>query len=281
MTAAALSNELKSILTRAGVGNPAGDAALILEKSLGCSRSALVARYRDEITQEIADTARAMARRRASGEPIQYVLGSWSFMGREYLVGEGVLIPRDDTEVVVRAALERMRGVPRPAAVDLCAGSGIIAVTIGKELPGSTVTAVEKSAEAFSYLTRNVELNHAYVTLIHDDLCACCDRFAGSSLDLIISNPPYIPTAELPTLQSEVQYEPAMALDGGEDGCDFYSLILRLWTGKLKHGGVIAFELGERQFEPVAAMLTRHGYTGIRGYEDLQGTIRAVTAVRE
>ena len=280
MTAVALSNELRSILTRAGAENPVGDSALIIEKVLGCSHAALVARYRDEVTDEAAASALAMAQRRASGEPIQYVLGSWSFMGREYLVGEGVLIPRDDTEVVVRAALDCMKGVPCPAVVDLCAGTGVIAVTLKEELPASSVTAVEKSAEAFAYLRRNAERISAGVALILDDLCACADRFADHSLDLIISNPPYIPTAELPFLQSEVQFEPRMALDGGEDGCDFYSLILNLWTPKLKSGGVIAFELGEGQFEPVAAMLTAHGYAEIRGYEDIQGTLRAVTAFR-
>lgn len=278
MTAAALSNELKAILTRAGVGNPAGDAGLILEKALGCTRAALIARCRDEIADDIAASAVAMARRRASGEPIQYVLGEWSFMGRDYLVGEGVLIPRDDTEVVVRAALELMNGVPSPSVADLCAGSGIIAITLACELREPCVTAVEKSAEAFAYLEKNTARSHAALRLIHADLCDCADSFADRSLDLIISNPPYIPRAELPALQREVQYEPAMALDGGEDGTDFYELILRLWTPKLKEGGAIAFELGEEQYAPVAAMLNRHGYTDIKGYEDIQGTVRAVTA---
>ena len=278
MTAAALSNELKGVLTRAGVDNPAGDAALIIEKALDCSRAALIARLRDEVTDDQAARAVAMARRRAAGEPIQYVLGEWSFMGRRYLVGEGVLIPRDDTEVVVQAALNCIGAVPHPSIVDLCAGSGIIGITLQQELTGSCVAAVEKSDPAFDYLSRNAELHHADMTLIHSDLCGCADRFADGSLDLIISNPPYIPSIELPTLQSEVQYEPAMALDGGEDGLAFYHRILSLWTPKLKKGGVIAFELGEEQFDPVAVLLRQHGYTAVEGYEDIQGTVRAVTA---
>lgn len=280
MTAAALSNELKSILARAGVDNPAGDAALILEKALGCSHAALIARFHEEVPFDAANTAAAMARRRAAGEPIQYVLGEWSFMGRDYLVGEGVLIPRDDTEVVVRAALNQIKAVPSPAIVDLCAGSGIIAITLDRELSDACVAAVEKSDEAFPYLCRNITLNRADVKPIHADLCDCADRFADGSLDLIISNPPYIRTSELPRLQSEVQYEPKMALDGGEDGCAFYEMILRLWTKKLKHGGVIAFELGEGQFDPVAEMLRQNGYSRIVDHPDIQGTARAVTAIR-
>lgn len=279
MTAAALSNELKSILTRAGADNPAGDAELILEQVLGYSRAQLVAHRSDEVAADQAAEAAAMARRRAAGEPIQYVLGSWRFMGRDYAVGEGVLIPRDDTEVVVRAALDLLRGVPSPMIVDLCAGSGIIAVTLAKELPCSVVYAVEKSAGAFAYLEKNIAGSRADVEPIRADLRDCADRFADASLDLIISNPPYIPTGELPTLQSEVQYEPRLALDGGGSGCDFYDRIIPLWTPKLKVGGVIAFELGEGQYAYVADLLKQNGCTDIRGYEDIQGTVRAVTAI--
>lgn len=278
MTAAALRNELRGILTRAGVDNPAGDAELILQTALGYSRALLASHRFDEVTEAQAAHAAAMAKRRASGTPIQYVIGSWSFMGRDYAVGEGVLIPRDDTEVVVRAALERMRGVPSPAAADLCSGTGVIAITLAKELPDAAVSAVEKSDAAFAYLEKNTAIHHVPIDLIHADLCDCADRFADHSLDLIISNPPYVPTGEIAALQREVQYEPAIALDGGEDGCGFYPLILALWSPKLREGGVIAFEIGEGQDRHVSDLLRQHGYADIRGYEDIQGTVRAVTA---
>lgn len=278
MTAAALSNELKSLLTRAGIENPAGDAQLILEAATGLPRAQLIARRFDEIPDAAASEAVSMAQKRAQGEPIQYVLGAWSFMGREYAVGKGVLIPRDDTEVVVRAALERMQSVPSPAVVDLCAGSGIIAVTLALELRNAAVAAVEISDAAYDYLCRNIALNRADVRSIHADLCGCADRFADESLDLIISNPPYIRSDEIASLQSEVQREPRLALDGGADGIDFYRKILSLWTPKLKEGGTIAFELGEGQFTEVSQLLRKHGCRAVRGYEDIQGTIRAVTA---
>ena len=278
MTVPALRNTVKSLLTRAGVDNPDGDTREILCAALNCSRTELILRD-DAISDEESDRAVAMARQRAAGEPIQYVTGVWSFMGRAYKVGKGVLIPRDDTEVAVSEALALARAFSRPTIVDLCAGSGIIAVTLAKELPEAAVYAVEKSEWAFSYLQQNIKLNQAQVKPILSDLADCADDFADGSLDMIVSNPPYIRSGEIASLQSEVQYEPRLALDGGESGFDFYEMILDLWTKKLKTGGVIAFELGEGQFETVAGMLTDHGFTDIHGSPDIQGITRAVTAV--
>lgn len=278
MTVLALNNSLKSILTRAGVDNPAGDALCILE-AFGYTRIDVMTCGEEIISDQTAEKAIDLARRRASGEPIQYVIGSWSFMGRDYLVGEGVLIPRDDTEVVTRAALRLLQPLPSPHVVDLCSGSGIIAITIKAERPDATVFAVEKSDVAYRYLRKNAERNHADIRMICADLCDCAGEFADNSLDMIVSNPPYIRSAEIAQLQSEVQYEPRLALDGGEDGYLFYEAILRLWTEKLKPGGKIAFEIGEGQFDRIAEMLTAHGYDNIRSYLDIQGTRRAVTAV--
>ena len=278
MTVPALTNALKGLLTRAGVDNPDGDTTEILCAVLGCNHTQLILRE-DDIPARFCDRAMQMARRRADGEPIQYVLGCWSFMGRDYKVGEGVLIPRDDTEVVVCEALKRAQGFSRPVVVDLCAGSGIIAVTLEKELSGATVFAVEKSEEAYAYLQENIALNQSSVKAIHADLAECVSDFDDSSLDMIVSNPPYIRSDEIAELQSEVQYEPKMALDGGEDGYVFYEMIIRLWTRKLKNGGCIAFEIGEGQYETIAEMLRSVGYTDIKGTPDIQGITRAVTAI--
>ncbi|MBQ3331419.1 MAG: peptide chain release factor N(5)-glutamine methyltransferase [Ruminococcus sp.] len=277
MTVPALRNAIKSLLTRAGVENPDGDAAEILCAALNCSRTELILRD-DELSDVESEKAVAMARRRAAGEPIQYVLGYWFFMDRKYTVGEGVLIPRDDTEVVVREALAIVKAIPRPVIVDLCSGSGIIAITLEKELEHATVYAVEKSELAFSYLRENIELHQADVEAICADLADCAGDFADGSLDMIISNPPYIRSDEIATLQREVQYEPRLALDGGENGYDFYEMIISLWTKKLKEGGTIAFEIGEGQFSYIAELLKAAGYTDIKGTKDIQGTVRAITA---
>ena len=277
MTVPALSNALKSLLTRAGVDNPDGDAREILCEVLNCTHTQLILRD-DDLSEEEAEKAMAMAQRRADGEPIQYILGSWSFMEREYKVGEGVLIPRDDTEVVVTQALRMIKDVSRPRIVDLCSGSGIIAITLAKELD-ATVYAVEKSEIAFRYLEENIELNHADVKAILADLADCADDFEDGSLDMIVSNPPYIRSDEIANLQSEVQHEPRLALDGGESGYDFYEMIISLWTKKLKKGGVIAFEIGEGQYEHIADLLSAAGFSDIKGTPDIQGITRAVTAV--
>lgn len=277
MIVPALSNALKSLLTHAGIEDPFGEATEIICAVLDCSRTELILRD-DQISEEESEKAIAMARRRAAGEPLQYILGSWSFMGREYKIGEGVLIPRDDTEVVVREALAIAESISDPVIVDLCAGSGIIAVTLEKELDNATVYAVEKSEKAFSYLTENIALNQARVEAIRADLAECVSDFADGSLDMIVSNPPYIRRDELPTLQKEVQYEPRLALDGGESGYDFYEMIISLWTKKLKKGGAIAFEIGEGQFNRIADLLTSAGFTDIHGTPDIQGITRAITA---
>lgn len=278
MTVPALSNALKNILVRSGVDNPHGDAMEIIKTVTGFSRAEMATRAGEELDDTITEKAIRLARRRASGEPIQYVIGSWSFMGRDYLVGEGVLIPRDDTEVVTRAALGLIAPLPRPAVVDLCAGSGIIGITIKKERSDAAVTAVEKSEAAFAYLERNCRKNDAPIRLFRADLGDCANEFADGSLDLIVSNPPYICSDEIASLQSEVQYEPRMALDGGKDGYDFYEEIVRLWSTKLKKGGRFAFEIGEGQFASVARLLEDHGFSEIKGYLDIMNTTRAVSA---
>lgn len=278
MTVPALSSALKSLLTRAGIDDPSYETTEILCAVLDCDRTKLILRD-DELSDEESERAVAMAHRRAAGEPLQYILGSWSFMEREYKVGEGVLIPRDDTEVVVGEALRLGKGFDHPVIVDLCSGSGIIAVTLAKEL-NTTVYAIEKSEKAFGYLKENIALNQANITAIHADLADCADDFADGSIDMIVSNPPYIRRDELPTLQKEVQYEPRLALDGGESGYDFYETILSLWTKKLKKGGMIAFEIGEGQFDRIADLLSSAGYTDIQGTPDIQGITRAVTAKR-
>lgn len=280
MIVPALDNAVKSLLMRAGVENPDGDAREILCAVLECDRTQRILREED-VPEQLCEKAIAMARRRVSGEPIQYILGSWSFMGRDYTVGEGVLIPRDDTEVVVTEALKLCESIPHPVIVDLCAGSGIIAITLAKELPSATVYAVEKSDIAFSYLTENIALNQAKVNAIHADLQNCVNDFEDGSLDMIASNPPYIRSSEIAELQQEVQYEPRLALDGGEDGYDFYKMIISLWSPKLKKGGAVAFEIGEGQFDTVAGMLKNTGYTTVSGTPDIQNITRAITAKKE
>lgn len=279
MTVHALDNLIKGILTRAGADNPDGDSREILAAALGASPSGLFALRDTEADDDIRQRAVDMAQRRASGEPIQYVIGSWSFMGREYRVGEGVLIPRDDTEVVTTEALRLISSVEKPVIADLCSGSGIIAITLERELKEPIVYAVEKSETAYAYLTENARLNDSDIKAVLDDLKDCVTDFEDGSLDMLISNPPYIRSDEIAGLQSEVRYEPRLALDGGESGYDFYEMIITLWSRKLKAGGVIALEIGEGQYGYIENLLKDAGYTDIKGYKDIQEITRAITAI--
>lgn len=271
MTVKALLNTLRRSLSPY-------DAQLILESLLDCTRTDLILRADEELSDEIVSQAVNMKEQRDRGEPIQYLIGKWGFFGREYIVGKGVLIPRDDTEVLVAECLRLIPEDKPMKALDLCAGSGIIAITVKKERPLCTVFAVEKSDQAFSYLLQNIEKHQADVSCILSDLKDCADSFSDGSLDLIVSNPPYIRSSDLPTLQKEVQFEPLLALDGGESGYDFYENIISLYQRKLRRGGYFAFEIGEDQSGYIAKLLTNAGFEDIHLYNDIQNIPRAITA---
>lgn len=262
--------KLREILTQADIESPEYESRLIIENVTGMSRASQIANAEAEIKGE--EKMLQMAQRRADHIPLQYILGSWSFMGFELKVGEGVLIPRDDTEVLVNLCLEYLRDITSPKALDLCAGSGAISLALSK-LGKADVTAVELSDKAYNFLLENIKGTD--IKPFKGDILECYNSFA-EYYDLIASNPPYIKTGELKTLQTEVGYEPKMALDGGADGLDFYRAIIKNWTPRLKKGGAMAFELGEGQAAPVAEMLKQHGYISIKTALDLGGTERAI-----
>lgn len=267
------------ILLKAGVSNPAFDTIYIFEHVLSYTRAQLNVFSDKELTNEQFATINEMCKRRAQNEPVQYILGYWYFMGRKYFVDYGVLIPRDDTEVLVRECMNFFDKKSAPKILDLCSGSGIIAVTLKKHFENSSVYAVEKSETAFSFLTKNCEHNSADVNSINADLYEVYDRFEDSTLDLIVSNPPYIISDEIKTLQVEVQKEPSLALDGGKDGYNFYRGIIKLYAKKLKKGGKIAFEIGEGQYEYIKNLLESNSFTDITPHLDLGMCVRAVTAI--
>ena len=191
---------------------------------------------------------------RVSGEPLQYILGKWSFYGREFCVGKGVLIPRPETEELVERALEILKPFSQPVVYDLCAGSGAIGLTIAKERPDAKVFLFEKYDAAYAYLEQNKKtLQCQNATIIKADIF----DFSWETIpkaDLLLSNPPYIPSSELSGLQMEVQEEPATALDGGEDGLTFYRGILKRWLSAVKSGGNLVFECGNNQAAQIISL---------------------------
>lgn len=266
---------------QAGTESPAFDASCLFERCFGAGRQALIMRGDETVPAEGLPRFQELCERRAKGEPLQYLLGAWEFMGRQFLVGPGVLIPREDTEVTVRETLQRLSPFPRPHIIDLCSGSGAVAVTLAKELPQSRVTALELSPEAFGYLEKNIKGNEALnVRAVKGDVFTSYRDYVRESFDAVVSNPPYIETKEIGTLQREIFYEPKMALDGGPDGLLFYRAIIRDWTPLLRRGGIMAFEVGEGQAKPVESLLLEHGFTGIRFIKDIGGTDRCVSAIK-
>lgn len=276
MTVGEAYRKTKDILTEAGFEAPAFEALCLTEKVFGFNRLALITKGEETVASEEKLVVLAeLTEKRLNHEPLQYLLGKWIFMGIDLLVGEGVLVPRDDTEVVTSLCIDYLSCKESPNVIDLCAGSGAISLALEK-YANCKVTAVELSDKAFSYLTQNIKLNNSAVNALNGDIFECHKDIADNSLDLIVSNPPYIKTADIASLQKEVQHEPAMALDGGESGLDFYRRIVPLWKSKLKAGGALAFELGEGQYDEVSRILTDNGFGGITESIDFGGIQRAI-----
>ena len=268
--------KIRGILSEAEIEAPELEARLLIEGVTGMNRASQIANSNSEISGEIQEKLISMAQKRAGHLPLQYILGKWSFMGFEFKVGEGVLIPRDDTEVLVGLCLDYLKNSNGKTALDLCAGSGAISVALDK-LANADVTAVELSDKAYNFLLENIKGTN--IKPYKGDIFECYRDFEAKSFDLIASNPPYIKTDEIETLQTEVGYEPKTALDGGADGLDFYRAIARRWTPLLKSGGAMAFELGEGQAEYVGGLMADHGYINIKTAKDLGGSDRAIIGI--
>ncbi|MDR1565566.1 MAG: peptide chain release factor N(5)-glutamine methyltransferase [Oscillospiraceae bacterium] len=269
---------IKQELTKAGIESPAFDALCIFEHVLGFKgRAYLSIKGEESISEASAAKIAHMAEQRKS-LPLQYVLGSWSFMDMELELGEGVLIPREDTEVLVRLAGEFI-GSAELRVLDLCAGTGAVALGVARLCPKAQLTAVELSPAAFEYLERNIKRHcPERVSALAGDVLAPPQIEGG--LDVILSNPPYIPSADIASLQWEVKKEPELALNGGTDGLDFYRAITTLWLPLLNKGGLLAFEVGIGQSEQVAELLKAAGLSCVEGRKDLNGIVRCCCGCR-
>lgn len=288
-------------------------------RDAGIESAAFEARQLSSVCKSEAEALDAV-KRRCAGEPLQYILGEWEFYGLPFAVGKGVLIPRPDTEILVDTALKEIKRRKSAAGLtvnrcisagtegcakkkirllDLCSGSGAIAVAISKNDDDTEVTAVEKSDEAFSWLIRNVELNRASVRCVKGDIfddslltaaaddkpgrkrnlgsCPCPESVDNEQFDIILSNPPYIASSVIPTLQREVGFEPREALDGGSDGLVFYERIARFWAGRLSRGGMLAVEIGYDQSAAVTDIFYGAGLVDITCIKDYSGNPRVIS----
>ncbi len=284
MTISELSKRMDGIL--ADIPDRNFDKFCLLEDIGRLTREQCLIHPETELSDGLCSRLISCAHKRASGYPLQYILGKWEFYGRPFKVGEGVLIPRPDTEVLVEEALKRLSDGSEHTIIDLCSGSGCIAVTLAKELEGrSRVYATELTGEAFAYLAENVRGNNACVKLIRGDVMngALMENFRCPddpekymSIDCIVSNPPYLTEREMDELQREVTFEPETALYGGTDGLKFYRVIARLWSEVLCPRGLMIFETGNGQSGDVAAILSDCGFEDIFTAPDATGEIRVV-----
>lgn len=217
--------------------------------------------------------------RRLRGEPVAYITGFWEFYGLPIKVSPDVLIPRMDTEVAVDAVKEYLTGFRMDARVlDLCCGSGCITCAIGHELPATKLVAIDLSANALEICRQNIALNRLNSRVICMQADATVSPPMGiGSFDVIVSNPPYIPTAEIRELDVSVKdFEPVWALDGGEDGLKFYKSIIKYWKTLLRPDGCLVFEVGEGQAQPVGEMLLDAGFHSAYIRKDTQMIDRVV-----
>lgn len=225
--------------------------------------------------EEIAELAEIIERRQG-GEPLEYILGKAVFCGLDFSVSSDCLIPQADTEVVVEAAISHLSHGNRFA--DLCTGSGCIAVSIAKAC-GASGIAVDVSGKALAIAAKNAEANgvSSRIDFINADVLKCEDYF-GEKYDVIVSNPPYIKTDVIDTLSEEVKHEPRIALDGGEDGLDFYKRIIDIAPRHLKPSGHLVLEIGYDEAEDVSKMLSEKSFT-FKVIKDFGGNDRCIDAV--
>jgi release factor glutamine methyltransferase len=249
-------NWTKGFLADKGVENPRLEAEWMLCEALSLDRVGLYMNFDKPLTDSELAAYRGMIARRAKREPLQYILGSQEFMGLDFEVSPAVLIPRHDTEVLVNEALKRAGEAA--SILDIGTGSGCVAIALAKALPEASVSSVDISGEALTVARGNAERNGVSVDFQQGSLF---EPFAGRRFDLIVSNPPYIPAADLAGLQQEVRgFEPMTALDGGADGLDFYRRITQQAPEHLNPDGWLVFEVGAGQAPQVLELLASGGF---------------------
>jgi release factor glutamine methyltransferase len=280
MTVAEAVRHVSTLLTAADVDTPRLDAELLIAHACGWERRQVLTYPERDISTAAGELLRTLVARRQLREPLAYLLGEWEFYGRPFTVTSAVLVPRPETEMLVEAGLKWVRQHDAHTVVDVGTGSGIIAITLAAEQPDLSVVAVDLSPEALLVAKGNA-WHHGVGEQIHfieGDLLA---PLAGRRVEMVLANLPYIPEVEYRELMPEVRdYEPALALRGGEDGL---SLVRRLCTTApdyLIPGGLLGMELGEGQAHTVVTQLNDSGWQHIRIIEDYGGIARHVLAER-
>jgi len=261
-------------LARAGVDAPRLTAELLLAQALSCDRVRLYLDFDKPLGAPERAAFRALVKRRAEGEPTAWLLGRREFFGRSFRTDARALVPRPETELLVEAALAAL---PRGGALlDLCTGTGCVAISAALSRPGARVVATELSPGALALARENAAALGAAVELLEGDLFAPLP--SGVRFDVVASNPPYVPTGELAGLSREVRREPLLALDGGPDGLALLSRIVAGAPERLRPGGTLALEMHESHRELLPRMCLEAGLSSAEVRRDLAGLPRLVVA---
>lgn len=271
--------DTRARLKKAGVEQAQLEARELVCYAADKSREQL---YRDMslyVSAELEKRVEELVQRRLAGEPVAYIIGEWEFYGLPLDISRDVLIPRSDTELLAQRGIQRAREAGEGVRVlDLCAGSGCVGLAIAAQVPQCRVVLGELSEGALRTCKQNVRRNglNAWVTCLSVDALEAPSS-ALWDFDVIVCNPPYIPSGDIPGLDTSVRdYEPHMALDGGADGLDFYRAIAPRWKAALRLGGALLFEVGIGQAPDVEDILARSGYESIQTVQDTQGIWRVV-----
>lgn len=269
-------------LAQAGVPSPQADATWLLCHVLGTDRSDLLTKitFDEGLSEQAASAFSQALARRAAREPLQHITGLAAFRSLELKVGPGVFIPRPETEQVVQYAVDYLKQLPVSGkAIDLGTGSGAIAIAIAKEVPQTQVYAVELSESAHEYAEGNIKANQVSVELRLGAMQEVVSDLVGQ-LDVVISNPPYIPNSAIPIDPEVRDFDPELALYGGEDGLDVIRDISGIGAALLRKGGLLVLEHADGQSEAIRELLLNDGWFNVAAFQDAALRFRTITAIR-
>ncbi len=267
-------------LTDSGIESPEFDARCLVKHCFSLNETQLLLNMKSNADEEKLEYFGECIKRRSLHEPLQYILGEWDFYKYTFKVKSGVLIPRPETELLVEYAVKNMRKTYKGVIFDLCSGSGCIGISVAKQFPMCTVYCVDISDNAVELALENAQLLDApNVKVIKGDIFDGIEKLSLPQPDMILSNPPYIISEEIPLLQKEVRFEPSLALDGGIDGLVFYRALSEKWFPYLTKGGTCAMECGENQANDILAGFLKRA-DGARIIKDASNIERVVVVRR-
>ncbi|GAA5496796.1 release factor glutamine methyltransferase [Rubritalea halochordaticola] len=262
-------------LEKKGIEDARRNMQLMICHQLDCSKIQLYTRFDEPLDESALAPLREMLKQRGEGVPLQHLLGTVEFYLRDFHTDARALIPRPETEELAEILIKRFKLPESPAILDMGTGSGVLGITLVKEIPSAAVTCADVSTDALSLAEQNATaLDAQNIRFVHSDLFSQIE----GSYDLIVANLPYVPETDRPSLAPELAHDPDLALFGGQDGLDIIRTFIQEAPSYLNPGGIIALEIGIHQNEEVEKLLSATGFTDIKTYPDLSGILRFPTA---